>query len=72
MDEKLQKLEADHRASPAYAQAVRLIEEREKLERQIQEIDRALEAHGVAGQLARIDRMRHSLLSNAQHFPLAG
>ena len=72
MDEKLQKLEADHRASPAYVQAVQLIEEREKLERQIQKIDRALQVHGVAGQLALIDRMRHSLLNTAQHFPLAG
>ena len=72
MEAELQKLEAAARTSPAYARAGKLLAEREKLERQVQEIDRELATLAVAGQLARIDRLRQELLASAKTFVLAG
>lgn len=72
MNEELHKLEEASRASPAYRQAMALLEQREQLERKLHEIDRALDALAVAGQLARIDKLRHSLLTTSKLFPLAG
>jgi hypothetical protein len=72
MEAELQKLETAARNSPAYARAGKLLVERERLERQMQEIDRELETLAVAGQLARIDRLRHELLASAKTFVLAG
>ena len=72
MDEALQKLESVARASPEYKRALELLDERERLERQIQAVDHEMEGLAVAGQLARIDRLRKALLASTKVFALAG
>lgn len=72
MDEALQKLESVTRTSPAYKRALELLEEKERLERLMQEIDHEFDTLAVAGQLARIDRLRNALLASSKVFPLAG
>ena len=72
MDAELQKLELAARTSPAYARAGKLLDEKARLERQMQELDRELETLAVVGQLARIDRLRQELLASSKSFPLAG
>ncbi len=72
MDEALQKLESDTRTSPAYGRALELLEARDRLERQMQEIDREMESLAVAGQLARIDRLKKALVASSKIFVLSG
>jgi len=72
MNEELRKLEDATRTSPEYARAVGLLAERERLELQLQILDRELEALAVASKLARIDKLRQSLLASARVIPLAG
>ena len=72
MDAELRKLESAAKDSPAYARAGELLVRREKLEQEMRDIDRELEAIGLAAQIARIDRLRQALAASSKTFVLAG
>ena len=61
MDEHLRDIEASTRETPDYHRAMELIEEEEKLQFRLREIEYQLASLHVAGKLARIDRLRRSL-----------
>lgn len=72
MDAHLQAIETRLRDTPDYRQALALLDEEERLQARLREIDGQLENSGVAGKLARIDRLRQSLLASAKIFAQAG
>lgn len=72
MNENLHQVEERLRALPEYAQAMRLLDERAYLEQQLHDIDHRIEALAAAGKLARIDRLRQSLLPEHRAWPPVG
>lgn len=66
MNEDIMKLETATRASPEYTRARGLLVERERLEQHLQALDHELDILGAAGKLARIDRLRESLLVSSK------
>lgn len=66
MDAHLQAVETQIRETPGYPQAVKLLDEEEHLQSSLREIEGQLENLGVAGKLARIDRLRQSLAATAK------
>ncbi len=66
MNEDILKLETAQRVSPEYTRARGLLIERELLEQQLQALDHELDILGAAGKLARIDRLRESLLVSSK------
>lgn len=72
MDAQLQALETQTRASDAYQEALRLLAEEATLQARLREIERQLDAFGVAGKLARIDHLRAALAGATRNTVLAG
>jgi hypothetical protein len=72
MDAHLQAIETQIRETPDYQQALTLLDEEERLQFRLREIEGQLESSGVAGKLARIDRLRQSLAASAKIFAQAG
>lgn len=72
MDAHLQAVETQIRETPGYSQALTLLDEEERLQFLLREIEGQLESLGVAGKLARIDRLRKSLAVSAKAAILAG
>ncbi|CAB1370755.1 hypothetical protein [Denitratisoma oestradiolicum] len=66
MDAHVQAVETQIRETPGYSQALTLLDEEARLQFLLREIEGQLESLGVAGKLARIDRLRQSLAASAR------
>ena len=72
MQDDLHQLEERTRSLPEYAQAMALLAEREQLEARLQALDHRIDTLAAAGKLARIDRLRQSLVADHRAWPSVG